>query len=179
LQCAESASANRQQVSLGDAEALAGLLLGFGQFLRRKLWDKKRSTVAAIEIRIGGRGNCVRARWFTAGAFQGCWRGWKLQPEIGSQILRERRNGDVAGQDGSNLNRGGPRKCARPFFRAARENQDREAEYADDPPKSILNETRSWLVVGPGHVQAASGSSMRKVVPRPTSEIKSIEPLWS
>jgi hypothetical protein len=27
------------------------------------------------------------------------------------------------------------------------------------------------------HVQAASGSSIRNVVPRPTSDVKSIEPL--
>jgi hypothetical protein len=73
---------------------------------------------------------------------------------------------------------GGRPRDTRPFPHAA---SAQHAESAPDKHNSPTKRTRRQGIAGPRwnewHLQAASGSSIRNVVPRPTSEVKSIEPL--
>ncbi len=102
----------------------------------------------------------------------------KIGPQVGKRVLgRPSRTFSLRRDFRSYLNGRGPGN-RRPSSRTASAQRNRGATQKD---KSPTDKSARRFSMGPGrmcrHVQAARGSSIRNVVPRPTSDVKSIEPL--
>jgi hypothetical protein len=179
----QASSPRRCQISLRDAKTLARLLLRRRRFFDCKFRHNHGRLGLARAIRVAGSIlRYARPRRIAVGRrdrrrrrrnheaefrpgirrrFLCSWRRrWQLWPHLHRRAPSERR-----------LSSHGA---------AAHQKKSSGKQHNDSNPAAgarwCLMETLRPCRVFP-HAQAASGSSMRNVVPRPTSEVKSIEPL--
>jgi hypothetical protein len=182
LRGVQSLPPRRSQILLHDSHTLIRLQLGSGSFLCSKLGgNHRRFQLLGITTGIRGRWRIDAWPWWaTLDGDQRNGKRWQFELQIRNRIF-----GNTTRLSGLHLNYRPDlhSRCprdTRPFPHAA---SAQHARSAPDKHNSPTKRAPRQGIVRPRwnewHLQAASGNSIRNVVPRPTSDVKSIEPLCS